>query len=485
MMERVPARGRPTAGRLFAWLLALAPAGAGADDLQSLLADLERMRVELEVPAFALTLADRDRVIWTGVMGTADRASGRPADGTTMFRIGSVTKLVTALALLIAEADGALSLDSSLRDVVPDAPVENAWEATQPLRIVHLLEHTAGLADLSREEFDVERPLPLREALAWKAADRRTLWPPGLHHSYTNAGAGLAALALEAATGMAYEDFVEQRVFAPLGMDSAGFTPDPQTLGALAKGYDSDGTTVIPYWHMLYRAFGAINLLPAEMAPLIQLLLNRGQFRDLRLLSAAAIDRMERPQTTLAARAGLVYGYGLGNYAWLRRGMLFHGHGGDGDGYLARLGYSTERGLGYFLVINVFRYGDLSRLQRRVEDYIVGDAPRPEPVAHVLSDAALAAIPGDYRPVTQRFPKAANTSREALRIERENGALFLQRAGQRRRLIPVSETLFRFEGETLATSALVRHGGDWYFQGDAGSYRRYTDIDPAQQTRGE
>lgn len=456
-------------GLPLALLIATSPPDMAAEELSQLLGDLEAMRMEMDVPALALTLADAEGTTWTGVMGVADLASGRPADATTMFRIGSVTKLFTALALLIAEEDKALALDEPLRDVVPGAPFDNRWESTHPLRIVHLLEHTAGLPDLSREEFDVQVPMPLREALAWRAADRRTLWPPGLHHSYTNAGAGLAALALETATGTTYEDFVAQRIFAPLGMRSAGFRPDPETLAALATGYDADGTTPIPYWHMLYRAFGAINLRPAETGPIITLLLNRGTYRGQRLLSESAVARMEQPRTTLAARAGLRYGYGLGNYTWLHRGVLFHGHGGDGDGYLARLGYSPEARRGYFIVINVFRNADVRRFQRRVEDYIVGDTAVAEPRPFSLPVEALSGFAGDYEAAAWRFARPEDV---ALRIEVDGDEIFVQRRGTRRRLIPVSEALFRYEGETLATCAVVSYGDRTYFQDEDGSYVR-------------
>ena len=470
MTFRVPWLSSPL---LLILLLVFARGVGAAEELDRLRADLERLRVEMDVPALALTLVDRDGTLWTGAMGIADRASGRPADSATMFRIGSITKLFTALALLVADADGNLDIDRPLREIVPNPPVVNPWEGTHPLRVVHLLEHTAGLPDLSREEFDAPAPMPLRQALAWKAADRRTLWPPGLHCSYTNAGAGLAALALETATGQDYEDFVRRRIFAPLGMRSAGFTPSPETLAALATGYDSNGTTVIPYWHMLYRAFGAINVRPADMAAPIQLLLNRGEFHGVRLLPASAVDRMERPGTTLAARAGLTYGYGLGNYTWLRRGVLFHGHGGDGDGYVSRLGYSTERGIGYFLVINVFRNRDLSRLQQRIEDYIAGDGDVSEPPVHVLDRAALEAIAGDYQAVTRRFPGGPQAGDRPLRIELDADRLEVLRGNERRRLVPVSDTLFRYEGETIATSAIVPYEGHLYFQDDGGSYVRW------------
>jgi hypothetical protein len=72
-----------------------------------------------------------------------------------------------------------------------------------------------------------------------------------------------------------------------------------------------------------------------------------------------------------------------------------------------------------------------------------------------------------------------------LHIEENRGALFLTYAGERRALLPVSDILFRFAGETVATSAIVPYEGGLYFQGDAGSYLRHVRIDPEQEIRDE
>ena len=453
---------------LLLWL-SVQPAAATptAAELDALMEEFELTRTRLQVPASALVIADRNRILRAAIAGTADLESLRPADDGTIFRIGSVTKMFTALALLIAAEDGKLRLDAPASTIVPAFPVSNPWEMEHPLRVEHLLEHTAGLPDLGKNEFDLDHPLPLREALAWKAETRRCLWPPGMHHSYSNAGAGLAALVLEHATGVVYEDFVARRIFAPLGMASAGFHPDPDTLAALATGYDSDGRTSIPYWHMLYRAFGAINVKPSEMGAFIQLFLNRGVYAGQRILSGAGIARMERPQTTLAARGGLRFGYGPGNYTWLRRGVLFHGHGGDADGYLSRLGYSVEQGLGYFLVINVFREKDLNALRGLVEDFIARGAAVPAPPMPAIAQGELESYAGEYRSVTHRF--AGRGMRRAM-VSASEGKLYIERNRRKRRLFPVTAQQFRYEDEPVATSAFARDRGHLYFQDAGGNW---------------
>lgn len=469
-----------------AWLL-LSPtwALAGSNDrLDRLLADLDALRVKHDVPAFGLTLVDREEVIWSGARGIADRTSGRKANGATVFRIGSITKTFTSLACLIAEQDGLLSLDDPVHDYVAKTPFINPWASTHPVRLAHLLEHTAGLADLSWEEMNHSDPAPisLEDALSFRPENRVVLWRPGVHSSYSNAGAGIAAYVLEQRIDESFEDFVDARIFEPLGMSSATFFLDPETKAALATGYDSDGHSVIPYWHMLFRPFGAINVRPADMAPFLQLLINRGSYRGERLLPEASVSRLETPKTTLAARSGLRYGYGLGNYTWYSNGLLFHGHGGDGDGYLAHYGYNRDTGMGYFIVINRFSHRPLRAMRSRIEAYIA-DGRRPAKGARVrLLPEAMRALAGTYEPITVRFPERPGSEApkpHPLRIIIQDGRLYtVTAAGSQRELVPVSDKHFRRAHEPEATIAMIEdEEGTLILQGDIGNYRK---VDKAQ-----
>ena len=454
------------------------PVQSGQDpELDTLRSKIEKIRADSDIPGVAVIIVKQDGLVWLKTFGVADRESGKSVDGKTIFRIGSITKMFTGLVLLIAQEDGLLRLDDEVKSIMPDFPYMNRWEKTHPVKVAHFLEHTSGLPGLSPEEFNLDHPMSLKKAILWKAADRQTLWPPGRHHSYSNAGPGYAAYLLEQVTGKTYETYVTEKIFKPLEMDSASFFPDERTLEYLATGYDTDGHKVIPYWHMFYRAFGAINVRPRELAPFIQLLLNRGVHDGNRLISAESIERMETPKTTLAARSGLRFGYGIGNYTYLRKGNLFHGHGGDGDGYLARLGYSRDLHTGYFLVINAFNNKGLTRIRHLIEDMIIGDRRPPEPPVLVLPAEDLEIYTGTYEQVTQRFQyQEPAREQDRIRMTISAGKLLMERKGKQSELIPVTTNHFRYQGETVATSAFVFADDHYlYFQDENNSYRRVTD----------
>jgi CubicO group peptidase (beta-lactamase class C family) len=440
--------------------------------LVELRADLYRLRDDFDVPAMAVIIVSSSDVLLNDVSGLADRARGKPATRETVFRIGSITKMFTSLAMLILQQQGLLDLDMKVTEISPDIPLENKWRASHPVRIAHLLEHTAGLLDLSKDEFDQNTPMPLEQALAWKAGDRITQWPPGEHYSYTNVGAGLAAYVIEKVSKQRFESVIEQHIFSPLGMSSASLSNDEQTLAQLATGYDTDAQRFIPYWHVLYRAFGAINLKPADMVPFLQLLLNKGTHAGQRLIAEDAILRMETPTTSLAAQSGLRYGYGLGNYTWLSHGLLFHGHGGDADGYLARLAYNRDTQLGYFVVINTFQNTALSALQDRIEAFISRDQEVPVVVPYRISEEILNRYSGDYRRITRRF-LWQGSEQETLTISKQDGGLRIEVNGTVKQLLPVNDRHFRYRDENQATSSFVTdESGQLFFQSDDGSFAK-------------
>lgn len=451
------------------------PAGAQSPPavrvpVEHLASRIEAMCAGMQIPAAGLAIVSGDEILLARGFGVNDIETGKPVDADTMFRIGSITKAFTGLALLMAQEDGALDLDDPVRRYLTELPYDNPWEANHPVTVAQLLELTAGLQDMSKREFEFNTPLALDQAFALEPQSRTLHWKPGLHAVYTNNGAGIAAAVLEQATGSTYEAFVRERIFAPLGMGSASLTDDLETRARLATGFAEDGHTVIPYWHILYRPAGAINASPREMAGFVRLLLNRGRAGEQRLLREESIARLETPATSLAARNGLTFGYGLGVYAHYRRGLMFYGHGGDGDGYHSYFGYNRDTGLGYFVVINVDRRGALRRMAALVENWIATGAPPSNGLTANVAEATLLRYTGRYELAAWRYPWKTRDemASEALTVELRGGRLFTVTAsGRRSVLIPVNTRHFRREHEPGATSAFVEDSdGRLYFQED-------------------
>lgn len=439
-----------------------------ATDFDRLQRKIEDIRENANVPGASLVIVDRNGIVWDADFGLADRDSATPVTADTVFRIGSVTKIFTAAALVQLDRDDNFSLDDAVAAHVPAGLFFNQWEDKHPVTVANLLEHTSGFRDWTKAEFDHNVPLDLEDGLAFSPQSRTSRWKPGLHSVYSNANYGLAGLVLERVSGQSYETLVQQRLFAPLGMHSA--TSLQERTRNLATGYDRDGETRIPYWHMIQRPAAAINARSREMAALVSMLLNDGHYKQQMVLSPAEIARMESPRTSLAARNGMHFGYGLGMYAQYRNGFLFMGHGGDGDGYLSRFGYCRQLGIGYFVTFNSASQRTLGAFRRAIEKELTrGHAPPARAPDADLSTDQLQAFTGRYAPAAWRFEwqSGANRSRRSLLVSMSaDGRLYTKKQdGKPEELVAVSARTFRREGDGAATSGFFRDEARLYFQG--------------------
>ena len=132
---------------LLTGLLVAPSDGVASTEMGALVARLDAIRAEYDVPAFAIVIVDRRGILLADTRGSADLASGRRVDGQTRFRIGSITKTFTAMAVLRARRSGDLALHDPVTKWLPEPPYRNPYAPGSPLRLEQLLEHTAGLQD--------------------------------------------------------------------------------------------------------------------------------------------------------------------------------------------------------------------------------------------------------------------------------------------------------------------------------------------------
>ena len=423
------------------------PAPATLAELQARIAEVLE---ETETPGVGLALVGRDEVLFSGGIGVADRETGEPVTADTVFRIGSISKSFVALAALMLVEEGLLDLDTPLRELAPEIEFDNPWRDTDPVRVVHLLEHTTGWDDLALRDYahDVEPPISLREGLDYNPQTRRSRWRPGTSMSYCNSGPPVAAYLIQKITGRDFEAFVRERLFVPLEMEIADYRRSPAVAERLATGYNGDDP--VEYWNIILRPSGSINTSAREMANFVQLFLNRGRFRDKALLKPESIDRMESPRSSRAARSGLETGYGLNNYTTISNGFVFHGHDGGMDGYLAEMAYLPNHGIGYAFMINASNSEATLEISELIQQYLVVDLePDPKTPAAVVVVAVLQSYEGWYEPITPRREDSRYFMRiiGLVRLEIVDQTLAYYSLAGAYKAVPVSDQLVRWEGE--------------------------------------
>jgi CubicO group peptidase (beta-lactamase class C family) len=231
------------------------------------------------VPGMAAVIADRERTVWTAGLGLADVAARTPATPDTLFRVASISKMFVAIAVLKLTEEGRLDLNAPVKSLVPDVAFTNKWEATDPVRVVHLLEHTTGWDDAHPKAIahDDPRPVTLAEGLALDPDSRTSRWRPGTFFSYCNSGPPVAAAVVEKLTGKRFEDYLRDSFFDPIGMPTADYFYPERTGTLLTNLYHLDGRTPYPYGHDALRPSGALSASAREMGTYLRFLLRRGE----------------------------------------------------------------------------------------------------------------------------------------------------------------------------------------------------------------
>lgn len=183
-------------------------------------------------PSLVVAVVRGGEPIWEAGFG---EGAGREPDADTVFRAGSITKVVTAAALLRLVDEGVLSLDDEVARWLPEVRERLSPPGKEPVRLRHLLAHASGLPPSGYPGLDTLSGVGLTEADVFASLEGvKFLFEPGTNHAYSNMNFVLAGLVVARASGMPYRDFVQKNVLEPLGMRAS--TWDPPAHG-LAPGH--------------------------------------------------------------------------------------------------------------------------------------------------------------------------------------------------------------------------------------------------------
>lgn len=421
---------------------------------------IETVLKETKTPGAAIAIVSREKIEWLTGIGQADVAANQPVTPDTLFRLGSVSKGFVAIAALQLQEAGKLKLTDTVRQWVPDVAFVNPWEATNPVRLVNLMEHTSGFEDMHLRELALNDPaMTLKAALAYGASSRVSRWPPGERMAYCSSGPAVVAAVIEKASGECFEDYVQKNIFNPLHMDGASYFYTPEVQRRLAKLYRSDGVTPYPYWHIGLRPTAGLNASGRDMANYLRFYLQRGRFDGTQVLSAASIERMERGETLPSAKLGPIADYGLFNYKSPHGPFVYQGHNGAVMGGITKMDYLPDQGRGYVVMINSGSFIAGTRIADLIRQYLESHLTPPTlPPTAAVPEQLLRHYAGYYQFISPSAEWARGFNRwldERTLTPATNGLFISFHGFKKHRLLPVTERLYRDEDASLATVALL------------------------------
>lgn len=292
---------------------------------------------------FAISLVQDGEVIYAQGFGVRDKETNDPVTADTIFRIGSTTKPLTTIGLLMLVEEGLIDLDESVATYVPEFTIND------DITVRHLLSHTAGLKDRAIP-YGPTHPEALAEFVA-SFDETASFSEPGDVFSYSNPGFNVAGHVIEAVSGQWYADYMAEAVFAQLDMQHSTLYPTVAMTYPLAQGYQQ-GQLVRPNPDNVeeYPA-GFIFSSVTDIARLMTFILQDGTLDDETILDEALVLEMKTPQTArISSNNG--EGYGLGLFISNYRGTDLIGHDGGINGYGSYMNTVPEYGLGISMLYN-------------------------------------------------------------------------------------------------------------------------------------
>ena len=369
----------------------------------------------------SILVARRGRPIVAKGYGMADFENRVPNTSKTRFRIGSVTKQFTAAAVLLLQERGKLSVQDSVCKYVEPCPA--AW---QPIKIHHLLSHTAGIPNFTSFP-DYMQTMGQPSAPATTIArfrDRPLEFQPGEKHKYSNSGYVLLGHVIERVSGQPYGAFMRENIFKPLKMENTGYDDASAPAGPRAKGYRvGTGGAPAPAAHIdmtIPHAAGALYSTVEDLHLWDQAL------NSDKVLKKTSLDVMFTP-----VRDDYAYGWNVAKQG----ARTQHSHGGGINGFTSYFARYPEEGVTVVVLANLQEAAPPSRVARDLTAIVYGEKYEL-PVARVIAKVD----PKIYDSYVGEYELAPAV---ALAITREGDSLMAQPTGQRKiELLPTSETVF-------------------------------------------
>ncbi len=309
---------------------------------------------ENNVPGAAIAIVKDGRLAYSAGYGYADIENRTPVVANeTLFRIGSVTKLFTATAVMQLAERGNLDLNADVNDYLADFKIPDTYG--RHITLNDLLTHSAGFE--VQEGYgrtiviDPERMMPLEEYLVRDMPAR--VRPPGEAASYSNYGMALAGYIVEQASGTPYDRYVEQNILMPLAMENTtAQQPVPYPLGGrLSRGYvySNGAYRSVPFEYIVPAPAGSISSTATDMAAFMIAQLNDGRLGNASIMNVTTAENMHSRHFAGDPRiCGMAYGFKEAQV----NGMRALEQGGATTLFTSELILVPAENLGIFMAFN-------------------------------------------------------------------------------------------------------------------------------------
>lgn len=297
-----------------------------------------------QLPAFSISLVDSDRTVWADGFGFQDADRKVPATAESVYRVGSVSKLFTDIAVMQLVESGQLDLDANIRTYVPDLMPENSYDI--PLTLRQMMSHRSGLVRESPVGNYFDPTEPTLAATIASLNSTSLVYKPGTKTKYSNAAIAVVGAALESQLDVSHPAQVRQTILAPLRMNNSSFVVTDAVRPNLVTGWmrTYDGRQFeAPTFLLGTGPAGNLYSSVLDLSKFMVCMFNEGQTATGQILKAETYRMMTTP---VEDADGKPQGFGIGFHVQKLDGDTKVGHGGAVYGFSTQLEALPDRKLG-------------------------------------------------------------------------------------------------------------------------------------------
>jgi len=305
-----------------------------------------------QLPALSIALVDDQQIVWAQGFGFADPATKTPATAETVYRVGSVSKLFTDIAIMQQVERGKLDLDAPITRYLPEFRPVNPFDQ-KPITLRELMSHHAGLLREPPVGHYFDPTEPGLKATVLSLAKTTLVYPPGERAKYSNGGVATAGYVLERQANRPFVEVARDAVLKPMGLQSSAFELTPEIQGKLAKAFIQtyDGRTIhAPTFQLGTIPAGSLYSTVLDLGRFISVLLAGGRAGQAQVIEPATLKEMWTPQFPAANDTA---SFGLGFRLSSLDGQRLVSHGGAIYGFATEVEALPEAKLGVVVIASL------------------------------------------------------------------------------------------------------------------------------------
>lgn len=319
-----------------------------ADAVRALETLITHEVADKKLPALSIALVDNQQIVWAKGFGYADPSQKKPATARTIYRVGSVSKLFTDLAVMKLVEQGKLDIDAPVDRYLPDFKPENPFK--KPITLRQLMTHRSGLVRESAVGSYFDPTTPTLEKTIASLNATKLVYEPETRIKYSNSGIAVVGRALEVTQKKPFVDYLTATILEPLAMKDSSFAPTAEQQKELAKAvmWTYHGREFpAPTWELGMPPAGSLYTNVIDISKFLSVLFKGGDGHKERLLKQETLEAMYKPQF---AKKDDKSGFGLGFYVREWQGKRRIGHGGAVYGFATDLSALPDEKLGVIVV---------------------------------------------------------------------------------------------------------------------------------------